>query len=209
MNIKMLKAVAVSFALSVSGFAKAGLIIETVDAGETIEDAFSIAGGTTSINGTISNDVDLFKFSLSSDTIFTISAVSSAFDMNLIVFNSLGQGIAGNDDLNRNGGCNLGNGGLDSCLTLSLFAGEYFFAIGINNVGAMDSQGNTIIHNDSGVLPSASTTSLASFYNGFGSGTYTVNFSIPTSSTTSVPEPFSFAILALGIMGLASRRFKK
>ena len=33
--------------------------------------------------------------------------------------------------------------------------------------------------------------------------------SVVTSPTTSVPEPSTLAIFALGIMGLAARRFKK
>ena len=209
MNIKMLKMAVAGLVLSVSGFANAALITEATDAGETMETAFNLTGGVTSISGSISNDVDVFRFSLASNTIFTISAISSDFDMNLLVFNGLGQGIAGNDDLNRDGGCGIGLFGFDSCLTLSLSAGDFFFAIGDNNVYAYDALDNLIMHNDSGILASPTATSFAYFEHSTGAGSYTVNFSTATSSPVTVPEPSTLAIFALGIMGLASRRFKK
>jgi hypothetical protein len=209
MNIKMLKVAVVGLVLSVSGFANAVLITEATDAGETMATAFNLTGGVTSINGTISNDVDVFRFSLASNTVFTISAITSNFDMNLLIFNGLGQGIAGNDDLNRDGGCGIGLGSLDSCLTLSLSAGDFFFAIGDNNTGAYDALGSQIMHNDSGILASPTAASFASFYHGSRSGSYTVNFSTATSSPDPVPEPSILAIFALGIMGLVSRRLKK
>lgn len=185
-----------------STLANATLINETSDAGQSLVDALLLPGGTTGVAGQIDNDVDLFGFSLASDTDVTLSAVSGAFDMNLLVFNASGQGLAGNDDLNRNGGCGIGARVLDSCLMLSLVAGDYFFAVGVNNVEAFDVANNFVVGNDSGILGTPSVNVLDNFANGQGGGAYRV--SIDTPST--VPAPASLALFGLALLGLRATR---
>jgi len=199
------KVVVSLLALLGSAFANAMVIDETSDAGQTLAEALLLPGGTTGVTGQIDNDVDLFGFSLATDTDLTISAVSNAFDMNLLVFNGMGQGLAGNDDLDRNGGCTVGNFPLDSCLTLSLVAGDYFFAVGANNVSALDINDVEIMEDDSGILGMPTANSVASFTSGTGAGSYRVSFETPSS----VPAPASLMLAGLALVGLRlSRRHR-
>ena len=93
--------------------ANAGPITETTDAGRTMETAFVVPAGTTSISGTLGPgdetfgaDVDLYQFTLGSATSFTIQVNTNVWnpdwevgvDPNVMVFNASGQGLAGNDD---------------------------------------------------------------------------------------------------------------
>jgi hypothetical protein len=188
--------------------ANAGLMTESVDAGNTLLSALTLDAGTTQVNGSLLNDEDLFKFTISTDTNVSISLGSSSFDDNLILFNGLGQGLEGDDD---------GGSGLDSFISRFLTAGDYFIAVGDNNMYGFDVLDYDFISNDSGALASPTSETLAYLGNSSlsheqVSGTYSLSFNLAVGSitnSTSVPEPTSIAILGLGLAGIAFNRRKK
>jgi hypothetical protein len=219
---------------------------ESGDAGNSLATAQSVNPGTTQINGTIGADafdplagrvepdVDMYEFVLGSGTTLTIQVnanVPGDPDMNLLVFNASGQFLAGDDD--NDGSCSNVVpflDGLDSCLTLSLSAGTYYFAVGENNIGAFEtvadflfSRSDYFESNDSGILgsPTTETVAIAGAVSNPPSdpdeqGPYTVYFSSAvngsaTASTIStVPVmPVWLLGLMIGLLGLlGSRRFK-
>jgi len=167
-----------------SANALAQVMTESSDAGNTLATALPVFSGTTQINGTvgpdafdslagrIEPDVDMFSFALTSAGTFTIqvnATVAGEPDMNLMVFNSSGQFLAGDDD-DGNDCTNIVPfiDGLDSCLTLTLAAGTYYIAIGDNNIGAFETvadfiadRGNYFEDDDSGILASPTTETVA------------------------------------------------
>jgi hypothetical protein len=186
-----------------------------------MDTALVLSDSTNVINGEIENnqDTDLFSFSLLFTQTITIEVLqlSAALDMNLLFFNALGQALAGDDDDNNDCTATAVLGSLDSCLTLNLAAGDYFFGVGDNNIGAFESlvdftDRNDFFDNDNGILSTPTTEILGligpeggpNAENDF--GFYKVNL---YRSSVDVPEPSTLAIFALGMIGLASRRFKK
>ena len=214
---------------------------ESGDAGNTLATAQAVTDGSLQVSGTIGpeafdsqtgrneSDVDTFQFSVTTGGTFTIQVnadVSGVPDMNLLVFNSSGQFLAGDDD----DGDSCSNivpflNGLDSCLTLTLSAGTYYFAVGDNNIGAFEtvadfiaSRSNYFADNDSGILGSPTTETVAIIGQESdppqSQGDYTVYFSSavsgPAGATTAVPVmPVWFMGLMIGLLGLfGARRLK-
>jgi len=217
---------AVLLVLGLSAESWASVVTEIgADAGNTIPTAFLLPGGTTSIDGEIDSnqDTDLYKFTLSAAATFSIEVLEISpdaprtLDMNLIVFNSLGQGLAGDDD-GSSGTPVTTLGSRDSLLTLSLAAGDYFFAVGDNNIGAFESVadfnagGPDFIDNDSGILGSPTTEMLGLVGPEFGPtdlngvGFYRVNFS---QAVDAIPEPSAFALWSLLGLTVASVRRRR
>ena len=223
----------VGLALALMGFlgqqALAAPFSEGADAGYTMATATVVPGGTTTINGSITNttvnDVDLYRIAVTTSGPFTIEAkanVPNMPDMNLLVFDSAGHMLAGDDD--NDSGCTVitSLNGYDSCLTLNLTAGTYYIAVGTNNIGAFVSPADVpsgyFASNDSGILslPSAEVVGLVASESSLGNdeGAYTINFSAATGGAaavaTAVPTLGEWALVILfgllAVTGLVARR---
>lgn len=230
--------------MSMSALAQAQVMVESPDAGNTRATALPVIAGTTQINGTVGpqafdaltgrgeNDVDMYMFTLNTGGTFTIqvnAAVANEPDMNLMVFNQAGQFLAGDDDDDES--CtNIVPfiGGYDSCLTLNLTAGTYYFAVGDNNIGAYESVAGFIADrssyfasNDSGIFASPSTEIVAIAGSSSGSpadadeqGPYTVYFSSPVGGSLAAPTAiptmsvYGLILAMLGMMFIAARRLR-
>jgi len=190
MNIKMLKAALAGFVLSVSCLANAGLIQNTY-------------------NGPTGNDVDTDPAS-TFDIIITDNYVIS--DLNVQV-------AFGNSNYWSDISLFLSNG----TTTIELMAALENDEQGLFDVTFDDSALSNLPSIGDVIGEYKSAEVLSAFNNQNISGTWTlsildefepdegdtlISFNI-IATTTSVPEPTTFAIFALGIMGLAARRFKK
>ncbi len=216
--MKILKTILVSMVLSLAlaSGVHASVITETTDAGNTLATAMVLGGGVTSIHGTIEDgqDTDLFKYVLGSDAILTIDMLFPGNDANLLVFNALGQGLAGDDDNDSSCTSISALAGLDSCLTLNLTAGVYYFGVGDNNIAAFESNADFLsaadfFDNDFGILSSPTPEIMALIGREGGpssngnSGDYTVNFSIASATPdVQVPVPATLVLMGLGLLGL-------
>jgi hypothetical protein len=210
MNIKMLKAAFTGLILSVSGFANAGLILEIGDTGDSLNTAQILAGGTTQVSGTITtnSDVDLFGFYWGGGLLDlnVYQANNSSLDTQISLFDSLGFGLFHNDDAPFP----------NSIIQATLAAGEYFAGISSYSNDPLSVDGAIFSDAWSGQLSptGAGGASVLSTweYDGTSLGAYVLDISSTAQYPTidaQVPEPSTLAIFALGIMGLASRRFKK
>lgn len=192
MNIKMLKAALAGLVLSVSSLANAGLI--------QMEAEYSSTSATQSFSwtmlleeadlNTVQNSFELlsspqYAFIVALDMLY-IDSTGSSFSLNLNELKTAGVRMVYNhspflaDGTNQRHKINDIN-----------FVGLPELATAFESKGAQ----NGIY----GVRP-----------NTLADRAGTVSFALTSfKSTTSVPEPSTLAIFALGIMGLASRRFKK
>lgn len=205
-------------AIVLAGFAltatrsQAQTFVETQDTGNDIATAIVLPAGTTQVEGSLNSDHDLWGFNVSSSQSVQILLGLSPFDDNLILFDSLGRGIAGNDDIGRGSaspGINLpaGIGGLDSEIVAFLDPGLYYIGVGRNNSSGIGSNGISFIDNDSGLLASP-TIDVLDFVGGSqGTGGYTLFFSPPTAA--SVPEPTSFSLIGCGLLGTVGLRRRR
>lgn len=205
--------------MTMLGYAHAITINEMPDAGNTIATAMVLGAGVTSIQGTIASgqDTDLFQYTLGSDATLTIDMLFPGNDANLLVFNSLGQGLAGDDDDDSSCTPISMLDSLDSCLTLNLTAGVYYVGVGDNNIAAFESLvdfniPSDFFDNDFGILsnPTPEIMALIGREGGPNSngdaGTYTVNFSIASDTPVSqVPVPGSMLLIGLGLAGMLFR----
>ncbi len=183
--------------------AAATVFVEIPDTGNTMATATVLPGGTTEVLGTLDvpGDYDLFRFTLGTD--FTLQLdLNGDFDENLLLFNSLGQGLVGDDD---------GGSGLESQIVIPLLAGDYFIGIGPNNTAAFTDGGVEFIDNDFGILAMPTTETLG-FVAGEGSphnltdSPYTLMFNVAV-----IPEPNTlvYLLLGLGLIFVWHRRTSK
>jgi hypothetical protein len=195
MNIKMLKAAVAGLVLSVSGFANAGLI--SID---------NISG-------------NLYEASLTGPVTYTMTnAISSGYHAGIRVENvfanfltSNGTYISGNSIVSINGGTDI-NLNYNTNLPWSGGGKDFFLNTGIAwmnsmpalNVGDM----LTFTSHTFRFTTSADMTLSGAEGNSYLSQSGTTALST-FGTTATVPEPSTLAIFALGIMGLAARRFKK
>ncbi|ARD45442.1 hypothetical protein A3Q33_14785 [Colwellia sp. PAMC 21821] len=187
MNIKMLKSALAGLVLSVSGFANAGLIVDdSVGDGEWGTVFFNWTGGTIDING-FGDGYATGLTGVGADDIFFTLLENDGSDLSAFT----GAFVTSNDDSNALGWDADGStSGLDSYISnFNLNAGSYLLTISHCCTAFSGS-----INDNSGMHQ--------------GTNDYRISFS-DGATLTSVPEPSTLAIFALGIMGLASRRFKK
>lgn len=164
--------------------AQAQTYTESGDAGQTLATAQTVPGGVTTINGTlnVSGDVDLYKLTFSTAASVTFHA-TSAGDPNLILFDSAGHGLWGDDDA---GG---GPSGLDSQITWTVAPGTYYLAYGNNNIYGYDSANNMFCGDDSGNC-SGNTTSVLDHFSSQAGPTqpYTITLSAATAGPAAVAD---------------------
>ncbi|MET0106126.1 MAG: DVUA0089 family protein [Sedimenticola sp.] len=183
-----------------AGTAQATTVAEIGDAGDLMGSAQVLGAGTTAITGSGgSGDIDLYSFGWSGGS-FTAST-SASIDPQLFLFNSSGYGILADDD---------SAGGLNSLISLTLAAGNYFLAINGYNNEATSISGNIFNNGCCGTeLPTGPGAGdpLSGWTGGGSAGTYTISFRSATSAV--VPEPASLALMGLGLAGLGYSRKKK
>ena len=195
MNIKTLKAACVGLILSVSGLANAGLI--AVDFEGVTSSIMNISPGSpyTEEGFTftpISNQSAIFDsseqtmignstdfFGFDSANIISLTYISGIFNLDSLLLGPFSYQTIPEIDVSITG---FYSGGGAVAVTYSDISTATTANLGWNNLVRVDFSAN-----DMGAID---------------------NLNLSTSST-SVPEPTTLAIFALGIMGLASRRFKK
>tara|TARA_R110001599_G_scaffold334602_1_gene550980 strand:- start:252 stop:896 length:645 start_codon:yes stop_codon:yes gene_type:complete len=212
MKYNFFKGVIASLALAISGFANAGLIVDqSFDSSNIISGANFSQGSNSQFDNftlTESFDIDLismwggywssgvqpssfdFRMQIRTDTSFA----SVIFDQTLIASAVFDTGY----DHNNNGTADILKFDFD-VTGLTLGAGSYYIGISSqNNPGTSFYRQQLSTPYVSGVAFNGTVGSTS------GDLTLAIN-----GSTTSVPEPSTLAIFALGMIGLASRRFKK
>jgi hypothetical protein len=218
MNIKFLKMAVAGLVLGVSGFANAGLILQASDViadssnGFAIDDNLINKSGLSASYISQSTDFDIFvngtthSNNCSSGCDVWANVPSIIFPFNIVF--SLG----GQFDIESLALWNYGVSGL-GLVDFSLFAS--------NDISFSSS---TLLGNYSALNPStpSSAGQIFSFNsvntsfvkmilrsNGGDTSQVAMGEVAFELSTTEVPEPSTLAVFALGLMGLASRRFKK
>ncbi|MEW6995267.1 PEP-CTERM sorting domain-containing protein [Colwelliaceae bacterium MEBiC 14330] len=214
MNLKMLKATVAGLVLSVSCFANAGLIIQadsvTTNMGEysatyLANDAIDQSGLSIGYTSGVS-DFDTY-LSLNpthiadSNTWFSSVGVSSGyFDLSLGGMFNISSLALWNESQTSGQGVN----------TFNLYAAnniDFNASTLLGSFAAIEGTQTAQVFNFSNTLASHFRIEVLSNH---GSSCCTGIMEIAfEKSVTDVPEPSTLAILALGVMGLTSRRFKK
>jgi hypothetical protein len=186
MNIKMLKAALAGLILSASGFANAGLIFTVAEVGS---DVVITGSGSFDLTGT----------TLVGDHAFSGFMNSSQ---------ALAVGNQGSWDGYTGFTSNSGAFGTGSFVDGSVDSGDVFGLDPLQLGGVVFLPTSYV----SGDALSGSTTLVGHSFASLGLNTGTYQYATTHDTITiqvSVPEPSTLAIFALGMIGLASRRFKK
>ncbi len=185
-------------------------LVETSDAGNTIPTAIVVGDEVTQIEGVLEADHDLWGFSIGASQSVQILLWNSPFDENLLLFDSQGRGLAGNDDIGRgtaSPGIDLppGVSGLDSEIVTFLDPGTYYVGVGANNSSGFTSADVSFISNDSGLLQTPTTDVLGYVGGSLGNGEYTlaINRIVPEPASTS-----AMALFAMVVVGTYRRRLR-
>jgi hypothetical protein len=221
MKLKFLQATVIGLMLSICNIANAGLI-----------------GSTIWKPGVPATTFDLWYFTAntSTDAVFDIVSWGEGdasnyhggdYMINSMIWLLRNDGIldnnsilASNDDFYdlALSGTDGSISHFDSYISMNLFAGDYVLI-----VGTVDLAGNTPSFSDLDFTSKMQDKGTVYHYDGIGHtsdnisyGDYGLTYTgvehtliNPVSPVSSVPEPSTLAIFALGIMGLAARRFKK
>jgi hypothetical protein len=191
MNVKMLKAAFAGLVLSVSGVANAGLInFDYIGSG-----ASNVDSATT--------------------TLVSFSVLDNMLIDDLNVYVELSGGYTGNNDLWLS---HLGT-------QVQLFSSPGTDSFAVGNMESMFDDEASALPSGANKIGTFKAVDLLSSFDGLSlAGTWTLSIQDNTiypgegdqlvtwsisGTTIPVPEPSTLAIFALGIMGLASRRFKK
>ena len=208
MNIRFIKATFVGLALFVSGYANAGLIYD--NGGPSTDNGYQLGSGYETADDfilTTASDINSVEFYFQNYNGITGWGQDITYSFYNDNSGSIGSLIATGNGQNVTpvdsglawccGGGNAWSVNFDLASTLSLNTGHYWLGLS----GA------------SGSNPWWVTTSGISGYNGKVNGSNTsYDFAFSLSGdvqSQDVPEPSTLAIFALGMIGLASRRFKK
>jgi hypothetical protein len=86
--------------LAVSAMSSAQIWNESGDAGDSIAGAQETqgVGALTMINGTIDDDIDIFRFRIVNAAAFSITVTNTGIDSMLFMFNAGGMGVVADDD---------------------------------------------------------------------------------------------------------------
>lgn len=180
MNLKMLKAAFAGLVLSVSGFANAGLM------NVSYLEITNATGTWLQVAEVVANDMFGNDMALAS---FAIASAPNQWDGTTAPGNTIDGITAGSYSL----GQIFHDGTRGSTLTITFNSLQNLSSIQI--FGRTDCCSERDIYN-------------VSFFGEQNNHLQTIN-SVAPRAITEVPEPTTLAIFALGIMGLASRRFKK
>ncbi len=213
MNIKMLKAALAGLVLSVSVFSNAGIIYEQeIDLANTWgHNPFKTVFGYDDF--TIGADSSINKISVNAHAIFGNNDVIGSISWEIRSFSGVNPGsllFSGEESTVTLFDTGLNKSGWDlidysiNVNSFNLSAGSYWLGIKANAAGNVHWTGTYGNTNLSQALKATATSGLYASYLGSNSDTV---FRLENNVT--VPEPSTLAIFALGIMGLASRRFKK
>lgn len=228
MNIKMLKAAVAGLVLSVSSFANAGLIniIYTSDSQGRADANATIAaqGGTvTEMNATGFNALSSAQLG-SYDLLMVGWRGTGSFNLDwdsvLLPFIQAGGGLIFEapgeiGDLTNTGFTIAEQNASNNLASYDDFFGNALFTNTHMSITALSSDWTCHLDNTNGNCNLATASFGAgraiiggydSFYHENGTTDYIINQANWVTSGTSVPEPTTIAIFALGIMGLASRR---
>lgn len=198
MNVKMIKAAFAGLVLSVSGFANAGLIIDIYDNGAGLTEInlsgsdTVVSGGQSGINGFWVFDNALLNLGTNNDTFSILDPLN--------VFST--------SDGNNNNLADVYTE-IGSCCSFGLRVSDHSFVINPQDVITIS--GRILVNKNFSDWNAG--TYIYSYIGSSGAVGKTSNLSegltINIGEVSQVPEPSTLAIFALGIMGLASRKFKK
>ncbi|AOW77657.1 hypothetical protein A3Q34_12825 [Colwellia sp. PAMC 20917] len=202
MKFKFLKLAVIGLTLTIGGIANAGLIYD--NGGPSTYSAYSIGSSETADDFILAtaydiNSVEFYFQNFNGITGWGQDITYSFYNDNSGSIGSLiatgnGQNVTAVDSgLAWCCGGNAWEVNFDLASTISLNAGHYWLGL----TGA------------SGSSPWWVTTSAISGYSGKINGSTVANDFAFSLSSQDVPEPSTLAIFALGMIGLASRRFKK
>jgi hypothetical protein len=212
MNNKFLKGLAASFALAASGFANAGLIFSESEVVTNVTNEATFDTLT-------SNNISLSSYNEDGINIFVNDYTYTNFDAFALGSNSTGfhYGSGGNYSWVE---ISLVSGGLINALDFLLGDGNDLnttnFHFEAFQSGVSIGSGHTNI--EKGVVGFLSDTgfdTLRVAANGYtstelwGANQAIALDNLRIGSSVSVPEPSTLAVFTLGLMGLASRKFKK
>lgn len=208
MNKRLFSATSVAF-LALTALAQGATISEVGDAGSTVGTVQNIGSGVDVIQGSIgvTGDSDLYRVFFNFTGVLTIrvfDTTGNSWDPNLLVFNSAGNPIGGDDD-----GNGTGPSGWDSRLDINITPGFYYIGVGPNNSSGWDASDQFILGNDDGLSPSNPAGVLSYIVGGGqGPGSYDLTFSTNSAEGGDVPEPSTFALLGGALIAIGAARFR-
>ena len=189
---------AVLLGVSFVNLSQAAVITESSDVGQSLQDAFILPAGTTTISGSLAEDVDLFGFGWGGGLFDVTTNGSSITDTQLFLFDAIGRGVWFNDDITSS--TNMMSRIIDS----DLKAGFYYLAVAPYNNDPQDALNQFIFPDTwSGMHSALQTSSLDHWSGGGYTGNYLLTFNTPTSS---IPNIGTLLLMLSGLFFMVRRR---